>query len=136
VLCNFFRVCKTVKIPWKMEKMPFGHTYISGTVCGVEELAGAVSKCRSGDVILVASTMKQLHLWLRVCQWYFDCIMLSTCGALLASLMRHLLVNPLKWREPFCFVGKHQTTFWTTLSSKVATLLIASDLVMNIFKCP
>lgn len=123
-----------VKIPWKVEKMPFGHTYISGTVCGVEDLTGTVSKCQSGDVILVASTVKQLNLWLWACRQYFDCIMLSTCWSLLASQMRYLLMNSLKWGGPFCFVGKHQATFWTALSSKVATLLIPYNLVNNILK--
>lgn len=136
MLCSLFHVCKMVKIPWKVEKMPLEHTYISGTVCGIEDLVGAVSKSQSGDVILLASTVKQLNLWMRVCRQYFDCIILSTCGALLAWLMRYLLMNPLKWGGTFCFVGKHQATFWTTLSSKVAILLITCNLVANIFKPP
>lgn len=119
---QLFHVCKMVKIPWNVEKKPLGHTHLSGTVCGVEDLTSAVSRYQYGDVILVASAVKQLNLWLRVCRQCFDCIMLSTSGALLASLMRYLLMNSLKWGGPFCFVGRHEATSWTTSSSKAATL--------------
>lgn len=49
-----------VKIPCKAEKMPLGHTYISGTVCRVrscKELAGAVSQHQSQNEIGITSVV-------------------------------------------------------------------------------
>lgn len=71
----------------------------------------------------MARAVKQLN---------FDYI---TLNALLASLIRYLLMNPLKRQGPFSFVGKHHAAFWTTLSRKVV-LSVACDLVVNIFKLP
>lgn len=120
VLCSFFPIRKMVEIPWKVENMLLGNTYGSGRVCGVEELTRTISRYRSGGGILVAGAVKQLN---------FDCIMLNILLALLASLMRYLLMNPLKRRGPFCFVGKHHAAFWTTLSSSLSSLSSSFDCV-------
>lgn len=45
--------------------------------------------------------------------------------------MRYLLMNPLKMGGLFCSVEEHQATFWSTWRFKVATLLIAYNLVIN-----
>lgn len=123
VLCSFFPISKMVKIPWKVENMLLGNTYGSGRVCEAEELTRTISRYRSRDGILMARAVKQLN---------FDYI---TLNALLASLIRYLLMNPLKRQGPFSFVGKHHAAFWTTLSRKVV-LSVACDLVVNIFKLP